>query len=290
MFGIHVDLLDDGTPRQMTHLAAMVASRGFELAVEAGGTDPDWGCDELNGESSAQLELRKLDRYFAVGGAVDYLVLDGPLSRVIAGGRAENCGWTLAQGIEELVDYFQAVHAIRPEIRIGLLVNFPNWSYKGLPSYFPDIDHGDYHEALTQLVAALALEGESIELLLADNPYNYASGAVPSPHAKAVDWMGRLLALEADAEALGLLFGPIYNTSMTGLFDAHFPTPQPPHSESEAFELYTLAFIAEYQARGGSPDFRVIESWYPYPTYAVPETTPWTFTHLVNAALELYAP
>ena len=102
----------------LTTLVEVLEANDIDIIVEGGGTLNFGGCNDQNGENSAAIELNKIQRVYDAGGEVDYYTMDGPISRVIEGGRNNDCGFTLNQSIEELVDYMQTMHAVYPELSL----------------------------------------------------------------------------------------------------------------------------------------------------------------------------
>ncbi len=272
----YIDSADEDARGHVTEGAQFVFAHDIQVAIEAGGTLTSQGCDENTGENSAASEIAKLHVFYEEGGQVDHLSLDGPLSRTLATGRNGNCGFDLPTAVQELVDYFVAVHATHPEIQIGLLTNFPNWTYGGIASYqCATKDFGDYEVALESVISALAAVGEKPAYVMADNPYDYLVGRRESnchDDPASVDWAGRLVDLEHQVQGHGIPFAVIYNSAQGGGIS------------NELFHDQTLAMVEAYQAAGGNPDVRHVESWYDYPDDALPETEEDTFMNTVRDA------
>ncbi|HVS80925.1 MAG TPA: hypothetical protein VHE60_04265, partial [Pyrinomonadaceae bacterium] len=203
--------------------------------------------------------------------------MDGPLSRIIANGREGNCGFTLQQAVEAVVAYMQVFHSVHPAVRLGLITNFPNWHYGSIPSYW-STDYGDFQVAFETLLAAVDAAGEKLWFVHADNPYDFATGQQPSDTLSDpthVDWIQRILDLEAQVRSHGLRFGLIYNSEMGA------------DASDQRYLEDTLAYIKLYRQRGGDPDEAIIESWYDRPSAILPESQPFTFMYTARAALEL---
>ena len=112
---------------------------------------------------------------------------------------------------------------------------------------------------------------------MADNSCDYATGQKDSnchDDPSQIDWLGRIVALENQVVAAGLPFALIYNSATGGA------------TSNEMFHDDTVAFVAEYQAAGGNPAIRHVESWYTYPDILLPETEDYTLT---NTVLDSYA-
>jgi hypothetical protein len=269
----YIDAANADSRGNVTSGAEFALGAGIKVAVEAGGTLSFVNCDDQTGEDSAALELAKLHAFYEAGSQVDFLTLDGPLSRTLATGRNGNCGFDLDTAVAELVDYFVAVHTTNPEIQIGILTNFPNWTYGGIAAYqCATKDHGDYKVALEAMITALAAVGEAPAYIMADNPYNYLIGTQDSnchEDPTAVDWAGRLVALERQVQDHGIPFALIYNSEDGG------------STSNALFHDQTVAMVELHQSRGGDPDIRHIESWYEFPDNALPETEANSFANTV---------
>jgi len=278
-YGLFIDEIDDF--RNLEALNAGLAEHEVDLVVESGGTLQFAPCNETNGVRSAEIELAKIDPIYQAGGHVDFLTLDGPISRTIVGGRGGSCGVDLNTSVSWLVDYVQTVHDAHPEIGFGLLVNFPNWVWGDVPAYqCEQTSWGEgihYGEVLNATVAALREAGLPLMYVVADNPWGYLNATEESACREEVtsyDWMGRLLGLESLVEEHGLPFVLILNDKTAG------------ETSDEAFEEAVLTYLETHQLEGGSPHVYLIESWYDHPEFHHPEHVEGTFTHLVLQVVE----
>ncbi|MFP6678113.1 MAG: hypothetical protein VB878_23705 [Pirellulaceae bacterium] len=249
---------------------------GIGIAVETAGL---YGNQPgQTGLQSARAELAILNRLFEAGGRVQALTLDGPISRVIKGGRppgdggaAGTLGYSLAESVDHLVAYIETVHRAHPGIEIGLIVNFAHWDFEGRESYFGASSYSagsgySYNEVLDAVLA----RGSLIRFVHADSPFDYLTSE-RSPYNPR--WKGerdRLLALEAYCRRKGLKFGLICNTEA-----------RQSGSDREFYEQ-TLQALQLYRAAGGQPDSFTVESWFEFPRQLLPETKPYTFTGLTR--------
>ena len=251
---------------------------GMEIAVEAGGTLASVGCGTDVGERSAEAELERMQTITNAGATLGWLSLDGPISRTLATGRPDNCGFTIEQSTDALARYMAAMRAAHPGVRIGWLINFPNWSYGDVASYqCATKDYGDLQVILDEVVRGLDAQGETLDYLMIDSPYDYTHGLAASnchDDPTTVDWMGRLLALEAQARDHGMLVAQIYNSARGGA------------TSNELFYEDTVEHIRSHHAAGGRPDIRLVSSWYTYPDVVLPETTPHTFAYTALAVFQ----
>lgn len=272
-YGLFIDEIDD--LRNLEALTAGLAQHGVDLVVESGGTLQFAPCNESNGVRSAEIELAKIDPIYQAGGHVDFLTLDGPISRTIVGGRGDSCGVDLNTSVTWLVDYVQTVHDAHPEIGFGLLVNFPNWVWGDVPAYqCEQTSWGEgihYGDVLNASIAALRSAGLPLTHVVADSPWGYVNATEESAcreDVTAYDWMGRLLELEALVEHHDLPFVLILNDKTGG------------EESDEAFATSVLDYLETHHGRGGSPTVYLVESWYDYPEFHHPETQEGTFTYL----------
>lgn len=276
---IYIDTLQKAPPDKLTALARMLRRSGIQVAVECGGTLGFAPLDETNGEKSADIELRKINRWCRAGGKVDYLDLDGPVRRLLY--PRKKPGFTsVDKCAAELMDYMRAVRKAHPEIRFFLLTNFPNWGYRGDVSYHARgpkrQDWGDYDEIVRAVLRHAKAAGLEVAGVTVDNPYEYAVGEHASVKLKdpgKVDWIKRIRAYEDFARSRGLEFNFIANSERGG------------QTSDRAFYERTLKMLDAYVAAGGRPTRYVIQSWYPFPKTLVPETAPHSMTALVRAAI-----
>jgi hypothetical protein len=90
--------------------------------------------------------------------------------------------------------------------------------------------------------------------------------------------MGRLVNLEAQVRAAGLPFALIYNSAEGGT------------TSNAQFHDDTVAFVEAYQAAGGDPEIRHVESWYTYPDTMLPETEDYTLTNTARDSFAVMHP
>ena len=249
---------------------------GIGIAVETAGLYGNQPGE--TGLKSARAELSILNRVVVAGGRIQTLTLDGPISRVIRGGRrkgdggaAGTLGYLLNESVDHLATYMETVRRAHPEIGIGLIVNFAHWDFEGRESYFGASSYsaGSGH-GYDEVLDALLARGVQIRFVHADSPFDYLT-AVRSPYNPR--WKGerdRLLALEAYCRRKGLGFGLICNTEA-----------RQRGSDREFYEQ-TLQSLQLYRAFGGRPDTFIVESWFEFPRRLLPESGTYTFTRLAR--------
>ncbi|MBE7501708.1 MAG: penicillin acylase family protein [Verrucomicrobiales bacterium] len=280
---LYVDQINGATPEALARLVRLVNAQRYQVAVELGGCLDFAPMDDTAGEWSARHELAKLAKWYAAGGTVDFLDVDGPIRRLLhpenrRDGRRFD---SLERAADELVDALRLHRQAHPNTRFWLLTNFPNWGWRGDVSYHARgprrQDYGDYDEVLRVVLPKLAAAGLTLEGVTVDNPYDYLVGehrSVNLSDPRAVDWLRRVRDYEDFARAQGLAFNLIVNSERGG------------HESDERFFRETLEMVDVYRRAGGQPTRWFVQSWYPHPRQIVPESAPPSLTALVKAVGE----
>jgi len=190
----------------------------------------------------------------------------------------------LDDAIQALIIFMQDIHGGttpgdnfpafqgHPEIKIGMIVSFPNTTYQGIDPGYNFYSHLDFADVLDQIVHDVKQGNqngpETLWFLHADNPYNQM------PEVDLQNYINRLVALQTQARLLDLRFGVIFNSAINMAQDYH--------DSDQSYVNDTHAYIQRYQDAGGNPDDFIIESWFEnVPYYTFPEDGPNTFMNLV---------
>ncbi|MEZ6196704.1 MAG: hypothetical protein R3F20_13420 [Planctomycetota bacterium] len=266
----YVDGLSTAPEAELSALAAALASgdRPTAVAIEVGGLlNHDWG-DEI-GERSAAIELEKIARWRRSGGRVDRLEIDGPIRRAFghdAWGRDPASRFTeVSRATRELADYIEAMRAALGPVPVSLLVNFPNWGWRGEPAVTgtPEapMRWGDYAAVLPEVVRVLAARGITLDGLVVDDPWEYLAGRKGRDGAgPRVDAARRLRELATLAEEQGLACDVIANSEDGGA------------GSDAAFLEATDAMVEHLRRWGPRPRRLVLQSWYPHPVAVLPDS------------------
>jgi hypothetical protein len=280
---LYVDQINGATPEQLANLVRLVHAQNYQVAVELGGCLDFAPMDDTAGRWSARHELAKLDKFYAAGGTVDFLDLDGPIRRLLhpekrRDGRRFD---SVEQAADQLVEALRVHRRAHRATRYWLLTNFPNWGWRGEASYHARgpqrQDYGDYHAVVRVVLRKLAAAGIPLEGVTVDNPYDYLIGehfSVKLPDPKAINWLARVRDYEDFARGQDLSFNLIVNSQRGG------------HESDERFFRETIAMTDLYRQAGGQPTRWFVQSWYPFPKQMVPETAPHSMTALVKAVIE----
>lgn len=288
-YKFYINRLDPADYPEMPDLVQDLENHGVGIAVEMAGL-VHWGpCDETQAQYSFNVESAKIQHLIDMGATIDMLVFDGPIRRTAEGMMAGGCEMPLDVVLDELVEVIGLYRTFLPAAQVGLLTNFPNWSYGDWPAYHGDFhDWGDYQEILELVYEALEAGAERIDFVQVDNPYDYATAAVPAHPQSTIDptqydWVARILALERQVASFeDVDFHMIYNSACTGA-----PT-------DARFCRESLAWASLYAARGGAPEAAMFQSWYwyvkptdPVPSNTITETQPNTFMSIPYTWLRL---
>jgi creatinine amidohydrolase len=280
---LYVDQINQAPPEQLAALVRLVQENRYQVAVELGGCLDFGPMDDTAGEWSARHELAKIAKFYAAGGQVDFLDLDGPIRRLMypekrPDGRHFDA---IQKAADELVDALRLHTQAHPQTRFWLLSNFPNWGWRGDVSYHARgpqrQDYGDDDTAVRVVLRKLGAAGIPLAGITVDNPYDYLVGehrSVNLRDPKSVDWLKRVRSYEDLARKQGLEFNLIVNSERGG------------HESDERFCRETLQMVDLYRQAGGRPTRWFVQSWYPHPEQMVPETAPHSMTALVKAVIE----
>lgn len=275
---------------QTEAFCSMIKKTGRKLAIECGGLCP-WligkyakGTNTFATESVLS-ELYRIAKLQDYGVTPDFLIFDDPYWRALYPDGDILQSYTPAMSIQEATT--QIVHVMKywkeiyPDIQFTVNPNFPNWGWKSGMAYFPYFGkadaRGDYFLALDDLVKQSNASGIKIFGVIADCPYEYATGVkfpASNPGVDKFDWWGRLLDLEKETEKRGLLFGIHFNSQDCGISG----------TDQQYYKVATT-YINSYISKGGSPAIFSVEAWWKpadggHPSLLVPETTPYTTTFL----------
>jgi hypothetical protein len=280
---LYIDQIDQAKPELLAALVKLVRDQKYQVAVECGCCLDFGPMDDTNGEWSARMELAKIDKWYAAGGKVDFLDLDGPIRRLMnPDNRADGQSFaSLDKAANQVVNAVRIHHQAHPETRFWHLTNFPNWGYKGDVSYHARgpqrQDYGEYDDAHRVVLEALQAANIPLSGVTIDNPYDYLIGehfSVNLPNPKSVNWLARVRAYEDRARAEKLDVNLIVNCERGGM------------KSDEAFCRETLQMVNAYLAAGGRPTRWLVQTWYPYPKRMAPESDPATMTGLAKAVIE----
>jgi hypothetical protein len=268
---------------RIREIARLVKYHELKVAVELGGCLDFSPLDDTAGEWSARRELAAIENFYAVGGKVDYLDIDGPIRRLLhpQNRRDGRKFESIERAADELVDALRIHQAAHPETQYWLLTNFPNWGFRGDVSYHARgpqrQDYGDYDAVVRTVLEKLTAAKIPLEGVTVDNPYDYLVGehrSVKLRDPTKVNWLGRVRTYEDFARQNGLSFNLIANSERGG------------HESDERFIKETLQMVDTYLKAGGKPTRWFVQTWYDYPKRLLPESDPHSIMSLTKAVIQ----
>jgi len=284
VMGLFADSVFTNTGNWMGNLAVCLARHGVGTSM-AGGyitmPHPPSGAGNNSGITSAQQDLSWIAAYESHGGRMTHWTMDGFPVQMYTN------GYTQAQAMTELVNYYTTFRASRTDIAIGIDVNFPQWPYgtypgSGWPSEIDGAGLSDYSAALAAMISTLSSHSfPPFAHLQVDYPYDYAlEWAGHNTSAKVpYDGIGKILALQSQVRAAGIPFGVMFNCERDGGPGLLMPSGQ---TYDPAFYYDVLNYHQTYLARGGILDQVNVISWYQGPLAMLPANQPFTHSNLLR--------
>jgi hypothetical protein len=236
------------------------------------------GSGKALGDSAFEHAAAQVDPVVATGGKVDRMTLDGPVCRTVQGIVKHPKAMTLDAIATELARFFALVRKRYPGIQIGLTPNLPNWDYSedqaGYNGHNTDLSGHTYVAVLERIETALAAEGEHIDFIEVDCPFNYYRETRTRKGDAPVDNARKLRDLQTWCAEHNIEFVLIVNAEHRG-------------GGGQAFHDLTIEFVRTLRKDGVFPDGFLIQSWYEKPDRNLPETEADTFTNTVRDAAQL---
>lgn len=283
---IYIGDISERDKEQMRLFVRALLSRDIKIAIELGGL-LDWHASKGDQAAAASFQqdynnvkpLIDMIKEIDASRGIDMLDMDGPIRRMLFPNNVKSNYHTIASAVEELFKVVQWWRDSIPGIELNLLTNFPNWAWGDTPSYFrisgERDGYGQYMDVLDAVEAKSIETGLHFDALTIDNPYDYAIGRAQSNHPDViagVDWMQRIVELDARAREMGLKVNMIFNTNSG--------------RNAQLYSEQTLDFIDYYHQRVRRPDGYWIQSWYQLPDTWLPETAAYSMTNLTLEAMK----
>jgi len=238
--------------------------------------------------NEAVAEIRPV---FDAGGRVDTVHVDGPIRRILGhggGGGIPQRSLPYDEGVDQFVKFWVALEKQYPGIKIGYLVNFPNWDYTddfhGMVGHLTDKTGKTFHEILSAFHKKLAAAGGTIAFVEVDCPYMYYVAKQTIHKDAAVDNPGKIRALKRWCDARDIKLHMIVNEQCLS-HRAKNTTPKQIEDNTKRFRDNTLRFVQSLRDDGIRPDVFLIQSWYGVPKRHIPETEPLTMTNITLQAV-----
>ena len=232
----------------------------LKLSMEVGAVKP-WGA---TGAVAFKKSRKNWDRILADGADIDTIVMDEPLATTIG---------ALHQPVSYAVEQTAAYVALVRQ-------NYPSWKIVETEPY-PAFQTRQLVEFIDALQARLQqMQVRGVDSVRLDVDYmNFEPGNVNGGEG----WSG-VKKMEIEMRLRGLPFGMIY-------WGANIPLATKQGKLTPmTWETAILGQGEAYHEAGGRPDEFVIEDWVKSPEHSVPENTPGTFMHSVDAFTDKFLP
>jgi hypothetical protein len=219
-------------------------ARGIAISTQVSVLTPA-GCGQgVEGfDGNLQADLDTIGRIAAAGGTVRFLSMDEPFYYASLYNGPHACHWSAQRVAREVAAYVRAIHAKYPAIQIGDIEPWPAGSWD------------DYARWLDAYRSASGAEFPFFHVDL-------------DPNATGAGWPEQLRTIQSAVDARGVRFGIIYIGD--------------DKQTDAAWVAEAQSIVDAYEVEGGGrPDDAIFQSWVDHPDYALPETKPDTFTHLV---------
>ncbi|MBT3642429.1 hypothetical protein HN604_01975 [archaeon] len=241
---------------------SVLDEEGIYVGVESGGLREARDC---NGFEQANFEFDKMSPWLDAGGRIDFIAMDSPYAHSVD--TKYSCNYTIENASREVVKYISQMRILFPGVKIGLIEPVPWYTFEDYtvnPPYTKDL--GDLEFLIEDLISVLDAEGETIDFIHLDSPYNFNE-------ANQLGWE-KLVAIQDYVKEKGIRFGLIFNSQEGG------------DESNQKFYEDTLDGKEKFYSLGGNPDDIIIQSWYSYPDVFEPEEEDYTFTNLVNTFID----
>ena len=238
----------------------------------------DFHLEIENINDTYKLALQQLDPIFESGGKVSSIHLDGPFRRMIKGINNKPNAMNLKAICNTLSEFWINIHNKYPEIKIGLIVNLPNWDYTkefvGYNGYYTDQSGYTYLQILDTLNQRLNNLNKHIDFIEIDCPYNYYKERYTRNKDSKLDNPSKFINIQKWCKKNHIDFNLIINAE---------------HRQRGAMEFYNLTckYVQKIRNAGIFPDTFTIQSWFTEPSNNLPETEKYTFTNSAKDAIFL---
>ena len=238
------DQPDHATDAQLRQIVAELNRRHIAIALELGPMTPTPSCGSgIEGQGGVELSLRIMQQIQDAGGIVRYIAMDEPFLFWSLDTRADACHYSVETVARDVAAYQKAIRSSFPNVVIGDIEG----------------DHASLADMKRWVDGYHAVTGSELQFLHWDVDWQTHPG-----------WATDALALQTYVRGRGIPFGLIYNGSGTDKSD-------------EAWLHHAEDHLATFEALlDGHPDHVIFQSWHPYPKHALPESSPTTFTHLID--------
>jgi uncharacterized protein (TIGR03437 family) len=233
---------------QLQQIFSFLQQHNIAVAIEFGPLTPSATCGNgvegfEGGVASAQMIV---DRFKANGGTLNYVAMDEPFwdANIYSGTQA--CNWSAQEIATNALATLNVLKTAFPDLVIGDIEPVPG------------VGATDWVQRYAAWMDAFeAATGSKLAFFDSDTNQIYPT------------WMSDIASLRVETSQRGISLGIIYDGFVTDSSDQQWTT--------RAEEFFT-----EYELSNPQPDQAIFQSWMNYPMHCLPETTPYTFTWLID--------
>jgi hypothetical protein len=237
----------DATDEQVRQVVSDLNRRGIAIALSGGALNPVGSCTgEIEGFAGISEGVRISRRIRDAGGIAYFYAFDHAYDAGTASTTPAACRLSPEEVAQQVLAFQEAIRAVFPNIVFG-----------------DDITAQLNIDEVAQWVEAYrSVTGEDLGFLHLDIDFS-----IPN-------WDRKAAHIERYLRSEGIASGLFYIGNWEDPSDEAWVT-----SAGERVKAYELA-------AGGQPDHVVFASWHDHPDYVLPETEPYTFTHLIKQYIE----
>ena len=219
-----------------------------------------------------QLIKGTLDPITKMGGRVDYLVTDNVFVKSQHRFTEDYTWESYEEAVEAYATFVAGIKAKYPDIKIGIIEAAFRFYWED-PEKFPEEpggkkkSYGDLKQLLEDVNAACARKGTRVDMFQPEYSYSRIE-ATPNGWEK-------LKAIETYCYERGIDFIFLFNDHEGG------------NESDEQFHHNVIHCLNEVQRNGLNPSMGTLQSWYAHPKEELPESKPYTFTHLAKEFVEI---
>lgn len=233
------------TDEELKKAVTELNRRNIRIAVEEGPLNPTDSCgQDTEGFAGTEEGLKVANRIKNAGGTMHYLALDEPFFFASIDDNPHSCYWGPEIIAAKVDDYINEIRTVFPDVIVGDIE--------------PLTIEIDIEEFKRWIDAFYSTNGYHLAFFHLDLSFDRPA------------WQDAVKELQLFTQSRGIDFGVIY---MGDYFD---------ESDADWIEKAEQRMAVYETEVRGNPDHVIFQSWVDKPDYCLPETDPYTFTHLIN--------
>ena len=232
--------------------------------------------------------VAEIQPVFDAGGKVGTVHIDGPIRRLLGhggGGSIKQPALPYDEALDQLVKFWIELENRYNGVRIGYLVNFPNWDYTkeypGLIGQFTDKTGKYFDDALSDFHKRLTKAGGTLSFVEIDCPYKYYRAKKTHLGDSQVNNPERFRLLERWCDSRNVKLHVIINEVCMS-HQVKNPDAKLVREETSTFTNNSMQYVEDLANDAITPDLFLVQSWYGVPKGHQPETMNGTTTYAAS--------